>query len=64
MMNKEEALNKIKELQTELSEHNYKYYVLAQPSISDFDFDMKLKELERLEKQYNINGVAFVNKFC
>ncbi|AHW61246.1 DNA ligase [Draconibacterium orientale] len=48
-------LQRIKELQAELAEHNYKYYVLAQPSISDFDFDMKLKELERLEKQYDIN---------
>jgi len=53
-MNKEEALNKIKELQTELSEHNYKYYVLAEPEISDFDFDMKLKELEKLEKEFGI----------
>nr|WP_321356521.1 NAD-dependent DNA ligase LigA [uncultured Draconibacterium sp.] len=49
-----EEREKIKTLQAELAEHNYKYYVLAQPSISDFDFDMKLKELERLEKQYNI----------
>lgn len=49
-----EALSKIKELQTELAEHNYKYYVLAEPAISDFDFDMKLKELEKLEKEHNI----------
>ncbi len=48
-------LERIKELQHELSEHNYKYYVLAQPEISDFDFDMKLKELERLEKEYGID---------
>lgn len=54
-MSSEQDLKRIKELQAELAEHNYKYYVLAQPSISDFDFDMKLKELERLEKQYNIN---------
>ncbi len=54
-MSSEQDLQRIKELQAELAEHNYKYYVLAQPSISDFDFDMKLKELERLEKQYNIN---------
>jgi len=50
-----EDLEKIKQLQHELSEHNYKYYVLAQPEISDFDFDMKLKELERLEKEYGID---------
>jgi DNA ligase (NAD+) len=53
-MSKEEDLSIIKELQNELAEHNYKYYVLAQPEISDFDFDMKLKELEKLEQQYNI----------
>ncbi len=50
-----EDLDRIKQLQQELSEHNYKYYVLAQPEISDFDFDMKLKELESLEKEYGIN---------
>ncbi|HYQ55788.1 MAG TPA: NAD-dependent DNA ligase LigA, partial [Draconibacterium sp.] len=53
-MSSEQDIERIKELQAELAEHNYKYYVLAQPSISDFDFDMKLKELERLEKQYKI----------
>ncbi|MCT4622279.1 MAG: NAD-dependent DNA ligase LigA [Schleiferiaceae bacterium] len=42
---------KIEQLRTELNEHNYRYYVLAQPTISDFDFDMKLKELESLEKE-------------
>ncbi len=54
-MNREQELLKIKQLQTELAEHNYKYYVLAQPEISDFDFDIKLKELEYLEKKYGIN---------
>ena len=36
----------------ELKQHNYNYYVLAMPTISDYDFDIKLKELETLEKQY------------
>lgn len=36
----------------ELNQHNYNYYVLAQPVISDYDFDIKLKELTELEKQY------------
>lgn len=58
MMSKEEAFIRIKELQNELAEHNYKYYVLAQPEISDFDFDMKLKELEKLEKE---NGISDPN---
>ncbi len=54
-MNREEALQKIKILQKELEEHNYRYYVLAQPEISDYEFDMKLKELDKLEKEAGIN---------
>ena len=51
-MEREEAYRKITELRKELEDHNYKYYVLAQPEISDFDFDMKLRELERLETEF------------
>ena len=40
---------KIQELRDELNQHNYNYYVLDNASISDFDFDIKLKELEKLE---------------
>lgn len=40
------------QLREELSEHNYKYYVLDQPSISDFEFDQKLKQLQALEDQH------------
>lgn len=40
------------ELVKELNQHNYNYYVLAQPLISDYDFDMKLQELAELEKQH------------
>ncbi|HEX9980325.1 MAG TPA: NAD-dependent DNA ligase LigA [Flavobacterium sp.] len=40
---------KIKSLREELNLHNYKYYVLDQPEISDFEFDQKLKELQELE---------------
>lgn len=39
-------------LTDELNEHNYKYYVLVQPEISDFEFDMKLLELQKLEEKY------------
>lgn len=35
-----------------LHQHNYQYYVLARPSISDFEFDQKLAELTALEEQY------------
>ncbi|MEC3907672.1 NAD-dependent DNA ligase LigA [Tamlana sp. 2201CG12-4] len=43
---------KIKELRDELREHNYKYYVLDEATISDYDFDLKLKELQNLETKY------------
>ncbi|MCB9251572.1 MAG: NAD-dependent DNA ligase LigA [Flavobacteriales bacterium] len=43
---------KIDELTRELKEHNYRYYVLAEPVISDYEFDIKLKELERLENEF------------
>ncbi len=42
----------IEALTAELNQHNYRYYVLAQPTISDTDFDLKLAELAHLEKQY------------
>ncbi|VAW17126.1 DNA ligase (NAD(+)), partial [hydrothermal vent metagenome] len=51
-MTKNEARQKIIALRDELEEHNYKYYVLSRPEISDFDFDMKMKELEKLEKEF------------
>ncbi len=48
-MDKQTIRQQILALREELEQHNYRYYVLSQPSISDFDFDMKLKELEKLE---------------
>lgn len=44
--------DKIEKLRKELHEHNYNYYVLSQPVISDYDFDMKMKELQALEAQH------------
>ena len=43
---------RIEQLTAELNEYNYQYYVLANSAISDFDFDIKLKELEKLENEY------------
>lgn len=40
----------IKALRAELEEHNYRYYVLDSPAISDYEFDMKMKELQQLER--------------
>jgi DNA ligase (NAD+) len=52
MMNKEQARQRIEKLTRELQQHNYNYYVLAKPLISDYEFDRQLKELEQLEKQF------------
>ena len=51
-MSPAEAKNQIQALTTELKQHNYNYYVLAMPTISDFDFDKKLEELNKLEKEF------------
>lgn len=45
-------LQRMQELAQALNEHNYRYYILAEPSISDYEFDMLLKELEALEKKH------------
>lgn len=39
----------IEALRAELHQHNYNYYVLNQPTISDYEFDQKMHELEDLE---------------
>ncbi|HSI70310.1 MAG TPA: NAD-dependent DNA ligase LigA [Gillisia sp.] len=44
--------DKILTLRRELDDHNYNYYVLDKPIISDLDFDLKLKELQELEDQH------------
>jgi len=43
---------RIADLRTALHEHNHRYYILDQPTISDFEFDQLLKELEQLERQF------------
>ena len=44
--------NTIQKLREELNQHNYNYYVLDKPIISDYEFDLKLKQLQELESQY------------
>ena len=51
-MNKEEAKARISELGKIIENHNYNYYILTQPTISDYDFDMLLNELIDLEKRF------------
>lgn len=46
------AKQRIDELSELLEQHNYNYYVLSAPIISDFEFDQLLKELEELERKH------------
>ena len=43
---------RIRQLRKLLDEHNYRYYVLSQPVISDFEYDQYMKELTDLENKY------------
>ena len=72
-MNKAEAENRISELSELLEKHSYLYYVLDNPEISDYEFDMLMQELKQLEEQYpelllptsptqRVGGIA-LNKF-
>lgn len=51
-MTNQEARLRIETLRKEIEEHNYRYYILSEPVITDYDFDMLMKELERLEKEF------------
>ncbi|HOD09908.1 MAG TPA: NAD-dependent DNA ligase LigA [Flavobacterium sp.] len=42
----------IQDLREELNQHNHNYYVLDNPTISDFEFDQKLKQLQDIENQH------------
>jgi len=46
------AKQKIESLRDELRQHNYNYYILDNATISDYEFDKKLKELQALEEQH------------
>lgn len=51
-MQKEEIKNKIEKLREEINRHNYQYYVLNRPIISDAQYDALMQELINLEAQY------------
>ena len=44
--------NTIQNLREELNQHNHNYYVLDEPTISDYEFDLKLDQLQELETQH------------
>ena len=43
---------KIDQLRADLHRHNYNYYVLNAPEISDKEFDNRMRELQELEKEH------------
>ena len=47
-----DELKQIEQLRNTLNEHNYRYYVLDAPSISDFEYDKLLRRLEELEQNH------------
>jgi DNA ligase (NAD+) len=47
-----EALDRIKILRKTLENHNHQYYTLSKPLISDYEYDMLMKELEKLENEF------------
>ena len=51
-MNKEEAKNRILKLRETLTKHNHNYYVLNNPVITDFEYDIMMNDLIQLEKLY------------
>lgn len=51
-MDKISAGKRIEELSDIINEHSYKYYVLDNPDISDYDFDMLMQELKSLEEEF------------
>ena len=46
------TIKHIEALRTKLREHDYRYYVLAQPSIADEEYDRMMRELQELERKY------------
>lgn len=51
-MDRNETKQRIDKLRSEINRHNYQYYVLSNPAISDFEYDIMMNELIELEKRY------------
>ena len=47
-----DAKAEIERLRAELEQHNYNYYVKDAPTISDFEYDRMLRQLEQLEAEH------------
>lgn len=51
-MNEKDLYQRAEELRSEIRRHNYRYYVLNEPIISDFEYDRLLKELQEIEAEH------------
>ena len=51
-MDKAAADKRIRELRESLRHHNYRYYILSKPEITDFEYDIMMNELQALEKEF------------
>jgi DNA ligase (NAD+) len=51
-MKPEQAKSRILELRKVLQQHNHSYYVRSSPSISDFEYDLLINELQTLEAKF------------
>lgn len=51
-MTKDEAMQRIEELTEIIEKHNHSYYVMDNPTVSDYEYDMLMQELKGLEAEY------------
>src|SRR5262252_7729228 len=49
---KQSVIDRVEELREQMREHEYRYYVLDEPVISDYEFDQLMRELKQLEEQH------------
>lgn len=52
MLVPEEIIRKVKTLRNELEEHNYRYYVMDDPSVPDAEYDRLMNSLKGIETEY------------
>ena len=48
----QKIIDRVNSLRSEIEQHNYNYYVLDNPTVDDYTYDMLMQELKGLEEQY------------
>src|SRR5437667_2539573 len=51
-VNRSKVIKRTEQLREQLREHEYRYYVLDEPTISDLEFDQLMRELQKLEQEH------------